>query len=185
LALVAVESYSDFGNLIQVDFDSGGRAFALTLANGDDPAQFHMGGTANPLPAGPSYFAVNNTYETETVVMPGPDHVVVYGGDTTGTPQRVDLSAGPGFLLPPGPNPGGGEASIAFRLVREAEATVSVFDVAGRRVAELSREQFPAGMSSLRWNGRDERGRSLPAGTYLVELRVGEWSMTRKLTRVR
>ncbi len=41
------------------------------------------------------------------------------------------------------------------------------------------------GINHLEWDGRDDRGRLLPAGTYLVELRVGVWSMTRKLTRVR
>ncbi|MBD3220851.1 beta-propeller fold lactonase family protein [bacterium] len=184
-ALVGVENYGDFGNLIQADFDASGRPYALTAADGDGVAHFHVGGTASELPAAPSFFALDDGREAAAVVMPGPDHVVVYGADVTSTPRTVDTTAGPGFLLAPGPNPGGANAQIAFRLVHEAEATVSVYDLAGRRIARLTQARFPAGLSRLHWDGRDDRGRLLPAGTYLIELRVGDWRMTRKIARVR
>ena len=184
-ALVASQSYADHGNLIQIDFAADGRPYALTLASGDAPAHFHGGNDAAELPAGPSFFALSSSRSTAAVTMPGPDWVTVFGGDVTASPRPVDLRAGPGFLLPPGPNPGGGDATIAFRLTRTAEATLSVYDLAGRRVATLRQGQFPAGAGQVAWSGRDAQGRLLPAGTYLVELRVGDWRTTRKLTRVR
>lgn len=184
-SLVGVQTYGGFGNLIQVDFDAAGRPYALTGGDGDGIAHFHVGNTASELPAGPSFFALSGNRETAAVVMPGPDHVVVFGGDVTTTPRTVDLTAGPGFLLPPGPNPGSGSTRIAFRLTQSANAELSVYDLAGRRVARLREASFPAGTSELAWDGRNEAGRLLPAGMYLVELRVGDWRMTRKLARVR
>jgi hypothetical protein len=118
--------------------------------------------------------------------MPGPDWVTLFGtgGVAVDEPVRV-AGSGPGLLLPPGPNPGSGRTRIAFRLGTAATAAVAIYDVAGRRLATLTRDDYPAGLNRVTWDGRDDRGRAVAAGTYFVELRVGGWHQTRKLVRVR
>ena len=59
-----------------------------------------------------------------------------------------------------------------FKLVGEHRLEVEIFDLAGRRVRELSlQRQHPSGNHAVDWDGRDDRGKLLPPGSYAV--RVG------------
>ena len=53
--------------------------------------------------------------------------------------ENVTLTAGPGFLLSPGPNPSSGEAQIAFRLRDAADATVTIYDLAGEELTTIGK----------------------------------------------
>jgi len=50
---------------------------------------------------------------------------------------------------------------------------VSVYDVAGHRVAQLRNGREPAGPGEVIWSGRSDEGPMAPAGIYLVELVAG------------
>ena len=52
-------------------------------------------------------------------------------------------------------------------------------------MAKLVQGQREAGAYTLRWDGRDERGRELASGVYLYRLQAGERVETRKLVLVR
>jgi hypothetical protein len=60
-------------------------------------------------------------------------------------------------------------------------ATLLVHDVAGRRLAAL---HPAAGARSVRWDGRDEAGRALPAGVYFVRL-AGADTEAARVVRIR
>jgi hypothetical protein len=60
-----------------------------------------------------------------------------------------------------------------------------VYDLRGRKVAELARGQFLAGDHQVIWNGRDAGGRLVPAGVYCVELRVGQFRQTQRVVMAR
>ncbi len=83
------------------------------------------------------------------------------------------------------PNPFNPRLSVSFSLQREAEATVEVFAVNGRRVAELARGRFGAGEHVFQWEGRDQAGRGQASGTYLVRLTAGGTVLTEKAVLVR
>ncbi len=62
-------------------------------------------------------------------------------------------------------------AAIRFRLTVPASVTVYVRDAAGKRVATISPPRaFPAGSSSVAWNGGRLGGGALADGRYTVEL---------------
>jgi len=73
-------------------------------------------------------------------------------------------------LLPNRPNPFNPETEIPFTLERAGEVRIAVFDLAGRRVATLLADTRPAGPGEVRWNGRDDAGRTVPSGSYYVIL---------------
>lgn len=55
--------------------------------------------------------------------------------------------------------------------------------MAGRRVKRLAEgEWLTRGEHQRIWNGRDETGRGLPSGTYLVRLQVGDRVTARPIT---
>jgi len=71
-------------------------------------------------------------------------------------------------LALPAPNPSRGRVQLSFR-VPNGQAELSVWDVAGRRVATPWRGHADAPMG-LEWNATRDGGERLPPGCYLVRL---------------
>jgi len=89
----------------------------------------------------------------------------------------------PRFALEVGPNPFRG--SVGIRLVNPSgasqAATVGVYDLAGRRVAELWDGPAAAGVSRIEWRP----SAAFPGGIYLVRARIGEVELVRRVARMR
>ncbi|MFT5089309.1 MAG: hypothetical protein ACI8PG_003678 [Planctomycetota bacterium] len=67
------------------------------------------------------------------------------------------------------------QLQIFFDLLKVLEprpVELTVFDLAGRRIATVSNERIAAGRIELVWDGRDETGSLVPPGMYLINLRV-------------
>ncbi len=80
------------------------------------------------------------------------------------------------------PNPF--RSSTAFRMVnpRAGEVGIRIFDAAGRLVRRLDR-RLPAGENEIRWDGRDDWGRSVPSGVLFYEVTADGIRQTKKLIR--
>jgi hypothetical protein len=70
------------------------------------------------------------------------------------------------------PNPFGASTTIRLALPRDGNVDLAVFDLAGRRVANLERGALSSGSYSFDWHGRDDSGRRVPPGIYLCRLRA-------------
>lgn len=66
------------------------------------------------------------------------------------------------------PNPFRGSTNLRLSLARDGHARVAVYDLVGRRIRTLVDGNLSAGEQTLVWDGRDEDGRSVAAGLYLV-----------------
>jgi hypothetical protein len=82
------------------------------------------------------------------------------------------------------PNPFVGRISLALALPESGQATVRIYDVAGRLVRTVMDEPRRAGPVAIDWDGRDDLGASTAAGIYLVRLQVGEKVVNGKLLRL-
>ena len=96
----------------------------------------------------------------------------------TGPPAAV-------VSLTASPNPFNPRTTIAFTLPQAGDAMLAVYDLAGRRVATLVEGPLPEGPTSLDWDGRDDAGRALPSGVYLVRLRQAQTIQRCQVTLVR
>jgi hypothetical protein len=84
-----------------------------------------------------------------------------------------------------GPNPFRDRTEVRVDLARPAgAASVRVHDVAGRLVRGLHDGPFSAGSHRLAWDGRDDAGRAVAAGTYFVRLETGGWRRSIRVTRL-
>ena len=83
------------------------------------------------------------------------------------------------------PNPFNPQATISFSRVRDAWASVVVYDLVGRRVVTLASRMFDAGLNTLTWYGRDAAGKAMPSGTYIVRLETDSGVEARKVALVR
>lgn len=103
-------------------------------------------------------------------------------------PRAAEVSApGGGALLPSavpsgaagdqGPNlalsvsgPARGAVAIRFSLSAQDAASLRIYDVAGRGVRELWHGAAGPGENHVVWDGRDDTGRGVPPGLYIVRL---------------
>ena len=105
-----------------------------------------------------------------------------YGFETvTGAESEGDLVPVATRWLLPRPNPFNPKVELPFELRRSGVVEFVVFDVAGREVARLPRQNLDAGVHRARWDGTDTSGRAVASGVYFIELRTG---VTRDRTRV-
>jgi len=64
-----------------------------------------------------------------------------------------------------------GGATVSYNLSTDATADVRIKSLAGRTVRSLAKGRgVTRGISGLSWNYRDEAGRAVPAGSYLLEV---------------
>ncbi|HEY6195441.1 MAG TPA: PA domain-containing protein [Candidatus Eisenbacteria bacterium] len=90
-------------------------------------------------------------------------------------PQLVDVPAGSktAFAFTHAPNPTSEGGTLRFRLPSAARVELSLFDLAGRRIARLVNGQLEGGEHSIAWPRTDEHGHRVAAGIYLARLKAG------------
>jgi len=62
---------------------------------------------------------------------------------------------------------------------------MTVYDLAGRRVAVLADGIFPASDCRVDWDGRTDGGLNLPSGVFLVSLKGDNINTSRRISLVR
>jgi len=100
--------------------------------------------------------------------------------------STVDVADGvPGVapvLEPAYPNPFNPVTTLRYSLSQDATVRLSVLDARGLEVAELATGPRTAGDHSVVWHGRDQAGRVVPSGVYVVRLEAGRSVKTQRLT---
>ncbi len=84
-------------------------------------------------------------------------------------------------LYPNHPNPFNHETIIKFSLPKTAQVDLTIFDINGRYIRQLASQYFPAGIHSLRWDGRNDQGSLVASGTYLCQIKSGEQRAVRSV----
>lgn len=84
-------------------------------------------------------------------------------------------------LAPPAPNPSADSATFQYTLAVSGPVRISVYDLAGRRVAHPLEATQTAGTHRMTWNVRDDRGRPLTAGCYMLRLETEDGTRVRRL----
>jgi len=80
------------------------------------------------------------------------------------------------------PNPSAGPMSVYLRLSRATPVAIDVFDLRGRRVAQLHQGNLGAGEHTLSWSGQDDAGVAVAGGTYFLRVDAGGEAYARKVT---
>ncbi len=85
-------------------------------------------------------------------------------------------------LLTARPNPFNPATTIHYEVREPTSLQITVFDTRGRKVRTLVGGNVSAGQFSVSWDGRDESGRGLASGVYLIQLRSASIVETRSVT---
>jgi hypothetical protein len=82
------------------------------------------------------------------------------------------------------PNPFRSDVTLSFALPEPADTSIEIYDVAGRLVRTLRGARI-SGAQRVRWDGRDEGGRGVATGVYLVRVQSRAQDLSAKVLRVR
>jgi len=99
--------------------------------------------------------------------------------------SKLNIESNNTYSLHCYPNPFNPTTSIEFSIPNDAKATISVFNLLGRKVSTLLAGNRNAGVYRISWDGRDDSGAQLPAGVYLCRMQAGEFMKTIKMVLVR
>ncbi len=95
--------------------------------------------------------------------------------------SQVDASVPVAFSLGGNyPNPVRGATTIGFAVAEEAQVTLEVFDVLGRKVATLVDEEMAPSSYQVEWAPE-----GLPSGVYLYRMRAGSFSASGQMALVK
>jgi concanavalin A-like lectin/glucanase superfamily protein/SdrD B-like protein/flagellar hook capping protein FlgD len=186
-----------------VALDEDGHPDAIVSLNGLPPGEPYLG--TLHLVAGDTYEHLLRVSVTPLDHDPFGFHTILLEADTNGDGQMEPLSSGTMYTvlpedLPTGtppdaqaplsgvrvqPNPFLGTTNVAFTLARTTPVTVRVYDLLGRLVRSLEDARLEPGAHFVTWDGRDQAGRDVGHGIYLVRVHAGDRVETAKVVRMR
>ena len=97
-----------------------------------------------------------------------------------GVPRKHELVVYPNY-----PNPFNPQTRIDFEMPADGWVEAVVYDILGRKVANLTTGFFSTGVHTLFWNGRDEAGREMASGMYFCRVSTVSEIKARKMVLVR
>jgi hypothetical protein len=89
------------------------------------------------------------------------------------------------WLSPPSPNPSRNSVRWSFTQPEPGPLRIEAFEISGRRVRDIAHAWRDAGSGSVGWDLRDERGRSVAPGVYLIRAALGGEVTTTRLVVAR
>lgn len=147
----------EFGNLLANVTVEGNSYVGPELTSGDDTATFYW----RVQPTGLDGF--ETVYPVTVVFSPSVD----VEDETEGVPHRFYLSQNH-------PNPFNPETRIEFSLPGACRVEIEVFNIMGQMIRNLVNADYPAGVHSATWNGKDSNGRETASGIYLYRIKAGD-----------
>ena len=79
------------------------------------------------------------------------------------------------------PNPFNPSTTISYDLPEQAQVTLSIYDLLGKKIKTLVNQSQDAGKNIVVWDGTDNLGRQVSGGVYLYQIQAGEFTQTRKM----
>jgi hypothetical protein len=83
------------------------------------------------------------------------------------------------------PNPLYSGTAIGFSLARAGSVRLTIYDTAGREQRALTERLTAPGSHTIEWDGRDERGCLVPAGSYFYRVGADGLLLTGRIAVVR
>jgi hypothetical protein len=83
------------------------------------------------------------------------------------------------------PNPFNPATTIAFTLAKADKVEIVIYNLKGQKVKTLLSDNLLAGNHSIVWDGKDDKGKTLSSGIYLVKMKTGKTTDTRKITMLK
>jgi hypothetical protein len=121
---------------------------------------------------------VRTSGENEIIAQ---DVVLDGAGGIGATSDRLDVEPISPGLLPGYPNPVSASITLRYGLATSGPAQLAIFDVRGRKIRTLAEGTLAGGLHSTSWDRKDDSGRQVPTGIYVVRFSAGAIRQEQKL----
>ena len=176
------------GSLLVVDATSGTLRKKLTIGRNPRAIAFSPDGTQ-------AY--VTSSFSNEIHIVDAVRDTIV-GHYATGQNPRGIALAQPVWpvaiaqaqptrfaFAPTFPNPFNGSTQITYTLATDILVELRVYNALGQTVRTLLHQYREAGTHQIHWDGKDNQGRPLASGTYLLIMRAGPVRQATKMLLLR
>jgi hypothetical protein len=79
------------------------------------------------------------------------------------------------------PNPFNPVTTIAYDIPELTYVEIAIYDLLGRKVRTLVSKEISPGFHSAVWNGKDDRGRLIASGLFIVRMTSSSFMDVRKM----
>jgi len=83
------------------------------------------------------------------------------------------------------PNPFNPTTSIRFELPQECNLQLVIYNLRGQAIRTLVEGKKKAGYYEISWDGRDQSGKQVASGVYLVRLQAGSFVQVIKMSLIK
>ncbi|MCK4414381.1 MAG: T9SS type A sorting domain-containing protein [Candidatus Eisenbacteria sp.] len=105
----------------------------------------------------------------------------LWGFSGVGDPDEIVAAFKAIHLFQNQPNPFSPETRIDFELPTAGPVELAIYEVNGRQIRSLLKEERAAGPHTVRWDGRDDDGREVPSGVYFYNLTASGLQESRQM----
>lgn len=83
------------------------------------------------------------------------------------------------------PNPFNPVTQIVFRLTKQVEVELNIYNTLGEKVRTLVNKSLTSGFHTVTFNGLDDHGHKLSSGIYVYQLQAGDLKEIKKMLMVK
>ncbi len=85
----------------------------------------------------------------------------------------------------PMPNPFKGSMVIKYSIGRKSDVEIKIYDITGRVVRNLLDSKLSPGIYTIKWDGKDNKGKKCATGIYFLKLNTKDFEATRKVILIK
>ena len=82
------------------------------------------------------------------------------------------------------PNPFQKFTNVDFLVKGKNKIEITLFDINGKEIKTLTNKIYSSGNYKLMWNGTDKNRKEVKLGTYLIRLKTGSHSITKRVIKI-
>ena len=115
-------------------------------------------------------------------------HFTVYAGDSEFMEQHQDDMPGQASqfeLVQNYPNPFNNSTVISYELRKGTDVNLAIYNLLAQKVRQLRSEYQEKGFYQVTWDARDDDGKEMGTGVYILRLETPEYTSTCKMVYMR
>ena len=114
------------------------------------------------------------------------DNGYQYSEQTVQNSATDDNTISSGNNLTNFPNPFRNSTTISFNFSNEQnqqkeQKTISIYNLKGQKIKQLGIGNYELGINKIIWDGKDESGKTVESGIYLLKMKSGSDDLTKKI----
>ncbi|MEN6445800.1 MAG: transglutaminase domain-containing protein, partial [Candidatus Cloacimonas sp.] len=130
------------------------------------------------IPLGSDWYAImDNSYQHRNAVKINGSLLFQHNGTQT----QDELAPAILTNLSAYPNPFKTEASLSFESSKDCLAEITVYNLKGQTLRSWKDVSLKSGSCNISWDGKDNKGLSVPAGVYIWKVQSGTQTLSSKM----